>query len=110
MECLVRLPSIEPRALNLFVKEEKRKEFELAFHKAFGNDFLLLTKKEVYETKLFGDGTPHKNVDEMLGEYLAVGITDLTVFHTKNEADKFKGVHAGYTKDELEIPLIVIEK
>ena len=26
MECLVRMPSIEPRALNFFVKEEKRQQ------------------------------------------------------------------------------------
>jgi len=110
LECLIRLPSVEPRALNLFVKEEKRTEFERAFNKAFGNDFILLTKEEVYETNLFGYGTPHKNVDEMLGDYLAVGITDLTIFNAKDEAEKIKSVHAGYTKDELEIPLIVIEK
>ena len=110
LDCLVRMPSIEPRALNLFVKEEKREEFESEFHKEFGNDFILLTKKEVYETKLFGGGKPHKNVDAMLGDYLAVGVTDLTIFNTKEEAEKFKGVHAGYTKEELMIPLIVIEK
>ena len=110
MDCLVRLPSIEPRALNLFVKEDKRAVFEQAFQRAFGKDFILLTKEEVYETNLFGYGTPHKNVNEMLGDYLAVSITDLTLFNTKDEAEKFKGVHAGYTKDELEIPLIVIEK
>ena len=69
-----------------------------------------LTKEEVYETKLFGNGTPHKNVDGMIGDYLAVAVTDLTIFNTEEEAEGFKGVHAGYTRDELRIPLIVIEK
>ncbi len=110
MDCLVRMPSIEPRALNLFVKEEKKAEFEREFNKEFGNDFILLTKEEVYETKLFGNGTPHKNVDGMIGDYLAVAVTDLTIFNTEEEAEGFKGVHAGYTRDELRIPLIVIEK
>ena len=108
VECLVRMPSIEPRALNLFVKEEKRKEFEREFEKAFGNDFILLTKEEVYEKKLFGTGVPHKNVDAMIGDYLAVGTADLTIFNSKEEAEHFIGVHAGYTKEEMTIPLIII--
>ena len=110
MECLVRMPSVEPRALNLFVKEEKRAQFERAFNKEFGEDFVLLTKEEVYETKLFGTGEPHKNVDAMIGDYLAVAITDLTIFNNREEAKHFKSVHAGYTREELTIPLIVIEK
>ena len=40
-ECLVRMPSIEPGALNLFVKAEKMEQFENEFKKAFGDKFLL---------------------------------------------------------------------
>ena len=109
MECLVRMPSIEPRALNLFVKEDKRMQFEREFVKEFGKDFILLTKEDVYMAKLFGEGKPHKNVDEMIGDYVAIGITNLTIFNTREEADGFKGVHAGYTKDELLIPLIIFD-
>ena len=72
-------------------------------------NFILLTKEDVYKAKLFGEGEPHKNVDEMIGDYVAIGITDLTIFNTREEADCFKGVHAGYTKDELLIPLIVFD-
>ena len=110
MDCLIRMPSIEPRALNLFVKEEKRVEFESEFNKEFGNDFILMTKQEVYESRLLGTGEPHKNVNAMLGDYLAVSVSDLTIFNTKEEAEHFKGVHAGYTEEELMIPLIIIEK
>lgn len=108
-ECLERMPSIEPRALNLFVKEEKKSQFEAEFTKEFGDDFILLTKEEIYREKLFGKGAPHKNVDGMIGDYVAVAVTDLTIFNTKEEADNIIGVHAGYTKDELEIPIIIVE-
>ena len=110
LDCLVRLPSIEPRALNLFVKEERKRAFESEFNKEFGKYYILLSKKEIYESRLFGSGTPHKNVDAMLGDYLAVAISDLTIFNTKEKAERFQGVHAGYTKEELTIPLIIIEK
>lgn len=71
MECLVRMPSIEPRALNLFVKNHMKEPFEEEFNKEFGKDFILLTKEE---------------------------------------AAAFKGVHAGYTREEMLIPLIAVLK
>ena len=108
-ECLVRLPSIEARALNLFVKEGMDEKFRKCFNEAFGEDFILLSKQEVYDMELFGPGTRHKNVDGMIGDYVAVSITDLTVFNTRYEADNFKGVHAGYTEDEMVIPFIAVE-
>lgn len=110
LECLRRLPSIEPRALNLFVKEDKKAVFADLFNKEFGADFMLLTKQEVYDSNLFGDGNKHINADGMLGDYFAIAKTDLTIFNTYKEANEFKGVHAGYTKEELTIPFIAVGK
>lgn len=109
MECLVRMPSIEPRALNLFVKEGKGEQLECEFRKEFGDKFLLLTKEQVLERKLFGSGKEHPNFRKMLGDYLAVAIDDLSIYNTREEADYFVGVHAGLTEDEMQIPLIIIE-
>ena len=36
MNCLVRLPSLEPRTINLFVKDEYKKDFPTLFKKTFG--------------------------------------------------------------------------
>lgn len=109
-ECLIRMPSIEPRALNLFVKEEKKEQFEYEFKKAFGNKFLLWTKEQVLQSKIFGTGTPHPNFEKMLGDYLAIATDDLSIYSTKEEAGFFIGVHAGLTEDEMIIPLIIVEK
>ena len=109
LECLERLPSIEPRTLNLFVREGKDMQFKNAFVDAFGDDFILLTKSEVYESGLFGAASMHPNVDGMIGDYVAIAISDLTIFNTREEAEGFKGVHAGYTKEEMDIPFIVVE-
>ena len=110
MECLVRMPSIEPRALNLFIKEEKREQFEYEFKKAFGDKFLLWTKEEILRSKIFGTGEPHSYFNEMLGDYLAIAVGDLSIYNTREEAESFIGVHAGMTADEMEIPLILIEE
>lgn len=109
MECLVRMPSIEPRALNLFVSEEKKEQFVREFRKEFGEKFLLWSKDEVLERKIFGTGEEHPDFRNMLGDYLAVAVDDLTVFNTREEADALVGVHAGLTEDEMTIPFIVIE-
>lgn len=109
-ECLVRMPSIEPRALNLFVKEEKRGQFEREFQKEFGDEFLLWTKEEVLNRNLFGTGKEHPDFQEMLGDYLAVATGDLSIYSTREEADFFVGVHAGLTEDEMMIPLVIIER
>lgn len=109
-ECLVRLPSIEPRALNLFVKEEKKELFKERFHKAFGDKFLLLTQEDVLEKQLFGIGTPHEHFQEMLGDYLAAAVDDLSFYGDLEEKNHFIGVHAGLTEEEMTIPLIAIKK
>lgn len=108
MDCLVRMPSIEPRALNLFVKEEKKKQLEEAFTCHFGHDFILMPKQDVLERKLFGTGNEHLLFRSMLGDYLAVATGDTTIFNTQKEAEKFISVHAGLTEGEMRIPLIVI--
>lgn len=110
MDCLERLPSIEPRALNFFVKTGREKEFERLFEASFGQKFLLFSKMEVREKKLFGEGTEHPNFDGMLGDYLAVAIDDLSIYNTEEDAARTIGVHAGLVEDEMRIPLIVIEK
>lgn len=110
MECLVRMPSIEPRALNLYVKEGKEKQLEEAFQKHFADTFRLMTKQEVMESHIFGQTPNHPRFDEMLGDYLAVGIAQLAIFNSIEEKDKFIGVHAGLGEDEMLIPLIAVEK
>lgn len=38
-DCLLRLPSLEPRVLNFFIKEEKKEISEKEFNKEFGEKF-----------------------------------------------------------------------
>ena len=110
MECLVRLPSIEPRALNLFIRENKKAQFVSEFRKEFGDKFILWTKQEVLDQHLFGIGNEHTYFRDMLGDYLAIAVDDLSIYNTVEEAEHFIGVHAGLTEDEMMIPLIIIEK
>lgn len=108
MECLVRMPSIEPRCLNLFVKNGMEEQLKAAFKEHFDGKFMLMSKAEVMERQLFGKGTPHPHFDGMLGDYIAVAIDDVSIYNMN--CKNFVGAHAGLTKDEMIIPLIAVKK
>lgn len=111
MELLVRKPCIEPRALSFFIKESEKKKFVELFEKYFNKDFYLFTKEEALKLELFGPGTPHPKSLDFLGDFLAVGIGN-ALMNYKNLPDRmvFKGHHAGMKKEEIEIPLIILNK
>lgn len=105
-DCLLRLPSIEPRAVNFFVKLGMHARFEQAFAQAFGGAFLLMPRAQVLESRLFGPGQDHPLLPQMLGDYLALAVGDVSIFNTQREKEQLIGVHAGLTQAELRIPLI----
>ena len=109
-DCLVRLPSLEPRTLNLYVKDEYKDSFPEIFRKNFGDDFLLLTRQEVLEEKLFGIGRDREGLSDMIGDYVALAVSDVSIFNTHFEAQVMPGGHAGLTAEECAIPLIVVER
>lgn len=103
-ECLERRPSLEPRVLNLFVKEEKEAFFVKEFNKEFGDQFLLMPMEEVLAKKLMGTGEWHEQFRSMLGNYLAIATGDLSILFIEEE---FKAMHGSITEDEMRIPLII---
>ena len=110
LKCLVRMPSVEPRTLSFWVKDEYKEDFPAIFKNSFGDKFWLLTRQEVIEKKLFGIGKEHKLFRDMLGDYLAISVSGAAIFLTHEEVKLMPGGHAGLTKEEMEIPLIAISK
>lgn len=103
------LPSIEPRALSFFIKEGMEEQFVKEFKKNFEGDFLLFSKREIIERKIFGEGVAHLKFEDFIGDYIAIAISDVSIFNNKQEYDRFIGVHAGLTEAEMRVPLIMIE-
>ena len=106
MDCLVRMPSIEARALNLFIKKGMESSFETAFNAHFSESYILMKKSEVIESRLFGLGENHAKFNDLLGDYLAVAVDDYAITNVPSKLHL--GNHAGLTKDEMTIPLIAI--
>lgn len=108
VSCLERNTSLEARAVNFFIKENKKEEFPIIFNKYFSNDFDLFTKEDVINSCLFGNGEENEVFRDILGDYLAIAKTNKALIYGGTEV--LKSQHAGYTEDEIIVPLIIINK
>ena len=81
--------------------------FKERFNKYFKADFDLYEMEDVIESKLFGDGIENKVFRDILGDFLAIAKTNKTILYNGNTP--LKSQHAGYTEDEILVPLIVIK-
>lgn len=106
MECLERLPSLEPRVLNFFVKKGMEQTFENEFNAEFGERFMLMPMEKAIEKNLFGTGKHHECFRGMLGNYLAIGTDNLSIFFNE---ERWKSMHGSVTEEEMKIPLILFE-
>lgn len=106
---MYRKPIIESRSPGFYIKEEYRKEFEAEFKKGFENDFILLDKQDIIDTKLFGYHDNHPKFESMLPDYLAIGKSRKVIRWCPLEVE-LQGQHAGISDDELYIPLITYKK
>ncbi len=111
LDCLIMPASLESRSLTFWVKEDRREEFEKLFNKEFSEEFLLLTKEEFLEKHFLGYGIKHRKIDDFIGNYVALSISDsiIRLETLLAEGKKIKkSTHCGLTKEEMEVPLIVI--
>ncbi|HAX02117.1 MAG: hypothetical protein A2Y45_09795 [Tenericutes bacterium GWC2_34_14] len=108
MEMMRRKPSMEARATNFFVKHHDLKRFKEKFEETYGRHFMLLSKQEILDKKLFGEGKKHKMIDQFLGDYIAIATSNQMM--SMSSDIKFLAHHAGLTKDEMEVPLIIFSK
>ncbi len=111
-ELLTCPPYLDARAVSFRVKDGKRVEFYKLFTKYFGNEFVLYTKQTIIKKKFFGPATEY--LDKYLGDFVAIGVGNSIIQYTTKDTDDnlfvFKGHHSGLTKQEVEVPLILIGK
>lgn len=113
-ECLIMPASLESRALTFWVKEEMKDLFTERFNNVFKDEFWLMTKEEFLNKYHFlGYGDKHYKIDDFIGNYMALSVDGsmirLETFLAEGKPVK-KSTHCGLTKDEMEVPVIVIKK
>ena len=112
VSCLKMPPSIETRFVTFFIKENMKETFKETFENIFHKNFLLFTKEEFLKSNLLGRGKRHYKIDEYLGDFIAVSTSNKAIRYTidGNKFEKLIADHAGLTKAEMEVPVIIIEK
>ena len=106
---LERIPSIEQRAISFKVKKEYLEEFKNKFNELLGKYFSFYDKEDIISSKLFGEGTPNELFNDAIGDYIAIAENSNKCLIIDDD-DILNSQHAGYTDDEIYIPLIVIDK
>lgn len=103
---LIRPPVLEPRAAALYVKEEDTSRFPDAFYAAFGESFILMKSDEAIKNALFGTGQAIIDLPSYLGDWLAISAGEYALYQ-KREHCRLIGMHAGLTRREMRVPLII---
>lgn len=106
---LKRYTYLDPRAIGLDIKDEYRDEFEKEFVNEFEHDYILLNKKQIIDTRMFGYNENHNMFESMLPDYIAIGKTN-KIMYTVDPPHPFKGHHTGIHDDEVYVPIIVYKK
>lgn len=104
---IVRNHSMEFRAATFWVKEGKNEEFVQTFKKHFKDHFILMTHKEFLESGLLGSGVPHPRTDGFIGDFVAISTDEYCIDDVRKDKTLI-GIHAGLTKEEMEVPLILL--
>ena len=106
---LARTTGLEQRAIAFKVKNGKQEEFALNFNKELGEYFTLYTSQDIIDSKLFGDGIENPIFRPALGDFVAIAESSNKCLVEEGD-DLLVSQHAGYTEDEIYVPLIIIDK
>ncbi|MBO2516684.1 MAG: hypothetical protein CW338_05295 [Clostridiales bacterium] len=106
---LLKRPSVEPRACAFYLKDEYKEAFPKLFNSLYGEHFRLLTAKEFVEGGYLGGGKDHPKLYDFIGDYIALSL-DKTCISLLPKDGTLIGMHAGLTRQEMKVPLIVAKK
>lgn len=111
IKTLVAPISLEDRAAAVFVKPGCHQAFEQAYQKHLSADFLLMSATDIVGKGLLGEGEQHRKVADFLGDYvlIAKGETTLRQRLKDSKSEPMKSVHAGLSRREMVVPLIIAD-
>lgn len=107
-QMLVRDSSIELRATSFTVKPECLADFPAVFRACFPDHFLLVDGKTFIRDYL-GHGDVHPAVYDFVGDYVALATGPISIMNHPGPITPI-GNHAGLTREEMVLPLILAKK
>lgn len=104
-------PTIDFGTASYYVRKELKEEFIKNFNKDFKNKMYLFETNEFIKRNMFGIDKFSNYSKQNLGEFISICKKDFYFINSDNIDAYYKktfGNHSGLTKDEMIIPLIVI--
>lgn len=110
-ETFLRPPALEARFLTFFIKPDKKDVFERLFKEYFGDDFRLFSKQEFLSSGICGPAEIHPLAPDFFGDFVAIGVKNKNLRYSTGEREfsNLKADHAGFSSDEMTVPLIILE-
>lgn len=106
------LPGIDFGTSTYYVKNDKREEFLQEFKRDYEDKMYIFETNEFIKYNIFGKNNVSQYMKSNLGEYISFCKKGFyfvnTIKNTEKYIGKIKGSHSGFSKEELTIPLIVI--
>ena len=104
------MPTGDFRAVYADVADEDMDAFRQMIHERFGDDFLVLTAREVEEFGLFGPGELSDETQRRMGNALVLSTGSAVLDYRAalgEDAHPMVSHHGGLTPNEMRIPLVV---
>lgn len=105
------LPGIDSGTATYYIKEDKNEEFEKRFKLDFKDKMFLFKTEELVENKVFGPTELSDYMKSNIGEYISIckkGIYLINCEEDDEVLNNLKGTHSGFSREEIIVPLIVI--
>lgn len=107
------LPGIDFGMATYYVKNNKKEQFLEEFKKDYKDRMYIFETDEFVKKNIFGSNKISQYMKSNLGEYISFCKKGAYFVNTVTDAEKYigkiKGSHSGFSKEELTIPLIVID-
>jgi len=107
LDMLVMQPTCENRLAFFYIKPGKISDLQAYFKKTWPDEFVLLDPDAALESGLFGEGPYIKNVQDRLGDLIAVARGDAYLWWAP-KPNPMAGRHGGLSKAEMLVPFYAL--
>jgi hypothetical protein len=106
-EMLVMQPTCEGRLPYLYIKPGQVEAVRQYFEHAWPGQFDLITRQQVLDSGLLGLGSPHKDLENRIGDLVAIPHGNAYLWWV-NKVNVMLGRHGGLHQDEMLVPLYAL--
>jgi len=101
-------PTCEGRLPFFYLKQGSESAVREYFEQAWPGKFILLTRQQVLDLKLLGNGQDHPDLEDRIGDLVAIPRGNAYLWWPE-KANTMQGRHGGLHPDEMLVPLFAVD-